>query len=143
MGKLYVVTTGEFEERLILTVCTNRKKAQEIANFFNSESCDCSAQVYETESGDNWDTKKAVYYVVFNYELKISDCKLCRIVEENHEKNFPYWFEVREDKSNLYKIYEIYVCAESREQAMKKARQKLTEYTLKKLGLKGYDNDSK
>ena len=33
MGKLYVVMSGEFEEQIILTVCTNRKKAQEIAIF--------------------------------------------------------------------------------------------------------------
>ena len=143
MGELYVVMSGEFEEQIILTVCTNRKKAQEIANFFNSENRDCTARVYEIENGDNWDTKKAVYNVVFNYEFKISDCKLCRIVGEDHEKNFPYWFEIREDKSNLYKLYETYVCAESREQAIEKARKKLTEYAIKKLELKGFNDADK
>lgn len=132
MGNFYAVMAGEYEEYHLLTICTIKEKAEEIARFFNADDEENKAHVIELESWDNWSTDKSVYRVSFQGDYRFNRCYLCEnmkdeLTDENTEIkiNNGYWWE----------RYSVFVCAETKEQAIKKARDKLTEYRARELGI--------
>lgn len=133
MGKFYAVMAGEYEEYHLLTICTIKEKAEEIASFFNADDEENEAHVIELESWDNWSAEKSVYRVSFYDDYRLNRCYLCENMKDELTDNDT---EIKENNC-WWEKYSVFVCAESREQAIKSARDKLTEYKAREFGLNG------
>lgn len=122
MGKLYAITAGSYSDYRIITLCSDEEKAHKIALLYNAE-------VEEFEDGKNLDTENIIFEVVFDDNYRNTHCWQCFINPDEIKLN-----EVTSD-GNLYKNYTVFVAAKNKEKALKIARDKLTEYRARELGI--------
>lgn len=122
MGKLYAITAGSYSDYHIITLCSDKEKAYKISLLYNAE-------VEEFEDGKNLDTENIIFEVVFDDDYKYMNCWQCFVNPDEIKLN-----QVTSD-GNLYKNYTVFVAAKSKEQALKIARDNLTEYKARELGI--------
>lgn len=122
MGKLYAITAGSYSDYYIITLCSDKEKAQKISLLYNAE-------VEEFEDGKNLYTENIIFEVVFDDDYKYMNCWQCFVNPDEIKLN-----EVTSD-GNLYKNYTVFVAAKNKEQALKIARDNLTEYRARELGI--------
>ena len=122
MGKLYAITAGSYSDYHIITLCSDKEKAYKISLLYNAE-------VEEFEDGKNLDTENIIFEVVFDDDYKYMNCWQCFVNPDEIKLN-----EVTSD-GNLYKNYTVFVAAKNKEQALKIARDNLTEYKARELGI--------
>lgn len=122
MGKLYAITAGEYSDYHIITLCSDEEKAHKIALLYNAE-------VEEFEDGKNLDTENIIFEVGFDDNYRNIHCWQCFINPDEIKLN-----EVTSE-GNLYKRYNVFVAAKNKEKALKIARDKLTEYRARELGI--------
>ena len=120
--KLYAVAAGDYnyyDDYEIVALCTSKTKAEEIAQRLSGEYAEI-VTVEEYDNADNCDID--VYSVAFDRNSKVSVCSLS--VGKHDEKEF----EIVYDKWDYIETYAVKVHANSRAEAIKAARDKLTEY---------------
>ena len=122
MGKLYAITAGSYSDYHIITLCSDKEKAHKISLLYNAE-------VEEFEDGKNLDTENIIFEVVFDDDYKYMNCWQYFVNPDKIKLN-----EVTSD-GNLYKNYTVFVAAKNKEQALKIARDNLTEYKARELGI--------
>ena len=127
MGKLYAVTAGDYDYYEILALCTNKNKAHEIAQRLVKERYSDIVTVEEYENADNCETD--VYKVAFDRNYKVSACGLW--LDKYDAKDFKIVY----NRCDLIENYAVKVHANSRAEAIKAARDKLTEYKAREFGL--------
>ena len=125
--RLYAVTCGDCDYYEILALCTNKSKAQEIAQRLVKERYSDIVTVEEYENADNCDTD--VYRVAFDRNYKVSSCGLW--IDKTDAKDF----EIVYNRCDLIEKYAVKVHANSRAEAIKAARDKLTEYKAREFGI--------
>lgn len=127
--KLYAVAAGDYnyyDDYEIVALCTSKTKAEEIAQRLSGEYAEI-VTVEEYDNADNCDID--VYSVAFDRNYKVSVCSLS--VGKHDEKEF----EIVYDKWDYIETYAVKVHANSRAEAIKAARDKLTEYKAREFGL--------
>lgn len=128
--KLYAVAAGDYnyyDDYEIVALCTSKTKAEEISQRLNGEYAEI-VTVEEYDNADNCDID--VYRVVFehdNYKLRC-----CELEIGKHDAKE---FEIIQDKTDYLNTYRVKVHANSRSEAIKAARDKLTEYKAREFGL--------
>lgn len=105
-----------------ITLCRTREKAQKIPEIFGG-----TFEAYK--DGEKWDTDSPVRSIVFDKNFKLIKCSLVCGAKEDFELD-----KVFENETYISKYY-MYVSAPSEEQAIKNARNLLTNYIGFKLGL--------
>lgn len=127
--KLYAVAAGDYnyyDDYEIVALCTSKTKAEEIAQRLNKEYAEI-VTVQEYDNADNCDID--VYSVAFDRNYKVGVCTL------NVNKHDAKEFEIVHDKCDYIETYAVKVHANSRAEAIKAARDKLTEYKAREFGL--------
>lgn len=131
--KLYAVAAGDYnyyDDYEIVALCTSKTKAEEIAQRLVKERYSEIVTVEEYDNADNCDID--VYRVVFehdNYKLRC-----CALEIGKHDAKE---FEIIQDETDYLNTYRVKVHANSRAEAIKAARDKLTEYKAREFGLNG------
>lgn len=105
-----------------ITLCRTREKAQKISELFGG-----TFEAYK--DGEKWDTDSPVRSIVFDKNFKLIKCTLECGAKEDFELDKVF------EKETYISRYYMYVSAPTEEQAIKTARDLLTEYIGNKIGL--------
>ena len=66
MSKLYAVTAGEYSDYHIITICSNKEKAEQICKLYNRGDLYYVASIEEYEDGIRVDINRPVFKVTLN-----------------------------------------------------------------------------
>ena len=105
-----------------ITLCKTREKAQKISELFG-------ATFAGYKDGETWDTDNPVRSIVFDSDFKLIKCSLVYGAKEDFELDKVF------EKDTYINKYYMYVSAPTEEQAIKTARELLTNYIGDKIGL--------
>ena len=126
--KIYVVTAGVYSDYHIVAVCSDKSRAQEIANIYNlnhSSSTWGDAEVVEYTDGCLVDLSRSAYYISLRENGSILSIK-----ELYEESKIDCLFEVFES-NGVRRLnsgeYIANIIADNKDQAIKIARDKIAE----------------
>jgi hypothetical protein len=69
MSKLYAVTAGEYSDYHIITICSNKEKAEEICKLYNRGDPYYDASIEEYEDGVRVDLNRPIFKVTIDGPL--------------------------------------------------------------------------
>lgn len=135
--KLYAVTAGAYSAYRIISLCSDRIRAEQIRDIYNTDKEDdsfWSASVEEYIDGVRIDLDKSLYEVTLSNDGTTEVVRLCSNEEKIDticDSNYGYRLKVIQRPQTIA----MYIIADDRDIALKIARDRLAQYKAEKEGV--------
>lgn len=142
MSKLYAVTAGEYSDYHIITICSNKEKAEQICKLYNRGDPYYDASIEEYEDGVRADINRPIFKVNFDEStLKESGLETITTEELTGYDKYDILFNISSYTLNevvykpFYDTFTVVVSAENQDLAEKIAIDLVAEYKAKQYGI--------
>lgn len=128
-GKLYAVTAGTYSDYHIVTICSDKERAEQIRDIYNGgHSCFGDAKVEEYDDGIRVDISRPLFQILLDKDGKFekaSECDGERKIDVSLDPDYAWMLNIAEQRLGGFSIH---VFADNVDLAIKIARDKLAQY---------------